>query len=366
MFNSKVPGPDFTYKAGPVFTFGAADQARYEAWASTLTWEAMALQSQLPEIEPAALLEFVESPQVTLSFMEFARDFWCHVPDANHGFGNTPPRRVINMGELDAAVKLFNASKLERPRFETCPRKDWKPRHHIAHFMRCVYKWAVQDVRGLAARGHLVSGGWQRTALLVGALAVCIRVYEQGQFEACSNVSGTLYDEKASSPFLSPEYLSWRIRHDSGDAAARQRLTFLASQTARSHLEEIPGGLTAGANSARWFTHFAYYARHDFAIAHSDTYLWYSDVGFISLETTSRSLIRKLFLHAAALFIALLVFCLLPTVLFYSFFGLVFFGVFFVLQSVAQFVVVVADHYKRTPQVRIRSLGAGLNEYLGI
>ncbi|XXH02785.1 hypothetical protein Hte_009171 [Hypoxylon texense] len=274
--------PTATYlRPGPTVNLTQDERDRYEAWATTLTWAAMGLQSQLPEIEPTALMEFVESPQVARSFIEFARDFWCQNPDiTSRSPGapqNSPPRRVIDMLELEEAVRLFDGSMFGRPVGESGIKANWKPRHHIVHFLRSVYRWAMQDAPNLAMRDRLVGNSWQRAAILVGALAACIRVYELGRFRNIADVTRTF------GPLLSNE--SWTSRHNPQNEEARRRSVYLANQTAREQTR-----FDGRVSHAEWFTHFAFYARTDFIIprGRGNTYRWYSDLGFMHIEKIAR------------------------------------------------------------------------------
>ncbi|KAI6085011.1 hypothetical protein F4821DRAFT_279700 [Hypoxylon rubiginosum] len=280
----KPPGPAFEYRntSGYVDAPHPNDQANYDQWKSSLTLMTMSLQNQLPEVRATALLEFVESPQVALSFIEFVLDFWHHNPDIRPR-GSPLPRKVIEWKEIEAAVVLFNRSKLSGPRHAPHPVKDeWKPRHHIAHFMRCVYKWAVQDVGGLSILPHLETN-WQRTAILMGALMVCIRVYDSGSFQAYQNITGSQYGQNHHSPWLSPEYFIWRARHSVDDQDATQRAFYLAHQTAQ---EYAVMDRDKRVSNATWFRNFAYYARNDFAIQDQQHYRWLSDIGFYQLDDT--------------------------------------------------------------------------------
>ncbi|KAI1764400.1 hypothetical protein GGR53DRAFT_530671 [Hypoxylon sp. FL1150] len=277
------PGPAFTVNPTVQYEFDAAQKANYDNWSSKLTVMTMSLQSQMPEVSARALLEFVESPQVSLSFIEFVIDFWHHVPGVRPpGSAEGPVRKVIEMKEFEAAVELFNTSMLSRPKLvpNLPARATWLPRHHIAHFMRSVYKWAMEDVGVLAIRPHLESK-WQRTGILVGALMACIRVYDLGSFRAFNDMTGSQYYENHFSPWLSPEYFLWRQRHAPMDPEAHQRTYYLIQQTAQDHVKSVNDGILS---NATWFTYFAYYSRNDFAIDDSEYFRWFSDVGFSRLD----------------------------------------------------------------------------------
>ncbi|KAI1080241.1 hypothetical protein F5B20DRAFT_580638 [Whalleya microplaca] len=268
-------------------------KARFEAWTTPMISTGLALASWMPEVDTAALVQFVDSPMVQLAFLEFERDIWLKIPDTRNA---TPParmpyRRCIKMKEWETAVSLFTNNPLERYHLQyleanMSTKDDWKVEDHIALFWGRIYTWVTNEVKDLPIRPYLLDGN-QRIPILAGVLAACIRVHGKGQFPDPPTKSWG-HRRVEFHPGWFAMIQEWRIRHASGDPDASQRLLYLAQKTSAEYTEK------ALESDTQWFQLFLYRAKLGFDLTGEfhgeDNWEWRCDVGFFAPPTQEQVL----------------------------------------------------------------------------
>ncbi|OTB01812.1 hypothetical protein M426DRAFT_265523 [Hypoxylon sp. CI-4A] len=264
--------------------FTEEERARFEEWSSPLTMPMMGLAKWLPNIDPAALMQFAESPRVHFAYLEFERDFWSN---ATVGFRSTKPR-IIQMKEFEDAVVLFElAPHMEMSSVKNVADKsDWEPRHHIVQFMRRAHLCALQD-RSLSIRKWILNEN-ERITILLGTLAAFIRACQRDRqfLRAPPSLKG---DEEVShlevnhdDPVYFAMHLEWLTRHDPNDPDALARVQYFAHDIAKLCQEEQYE--MNRTNDIDWFKEFMDYAIDGFKISQIPLsglgdYWWQSDLG---------------------------------------------------------------------------------------
>ncbi|KAI0013791.1 hypothetical protein F4779DRAFT_561382 [Xylariaceae sp. FL0662B] len=261
------------------------EMARFEAWATPLTSAALALASWIPEVDTAALIQFVDSPMVQLAWLEFEKDVWLQIPDTRNATGpvQMPYRRCIKMKEWEAAVILFkndperSGRKLHWLESHAGAKDNWQLEDHIAWFMLRIHIWATTKVKDLPIRPYLLDVD-QRPQILAGALAACIRVHGQGKFPEPPKDSWN-HERAEFHPGWLPMFQEWRARHDTRDPEAPRRLIYLTRKTGAAYQEKDLQ------SDALWFQLFIQRAKAGFdtgVFEGEGDWEWRSDAGFFA------------------------------------------------------------------------------------
>ncbi|KAI1483370.1 hypothetical protein K445DRAFT_12121 [Daldinia sp. EC12] len=191
--------------------FSETERARFEKWATPFTRVAIALSSWLPEVDTAALVEFVEFPRIQLAFAKIRGEY-------------LSKRAIYKPGDIDyyvvtRAVEMFRmfpegqhvATKSSglRPR-EAC--------HHIMTFMQEVYISTVVERHDLSIRPFLLPGEPHRIPILAGVFAAYILIRNETHLSAQAQLGA---------------YPKWQARHKPrGLEEASRRLLYLSYKNA--------------------------------------------------------------------------------------------------------------------------------------
>ncbi|KAI1806939.1 hypothetical protein F4811DRAFT_567951 [Daldinia bambusicola] len=194
--------------------FPESERTSFEEWATPFTRVAIALSSCLPEVDPAALVAFMEYPTTQLAFATIHSEYLSE--------SSISKPSDLDFHAIQRAVELFHVS----PGGFTSPR-GVHPReacHRIMTFIKEAYASAVIERRDLAIRPSLLSGAPHQIPILVGALAAYMLVENR--------------------PPLSPEprlavYVRWQRRHEPKDPehASRRLLYFSYDNATEFHTQ---------------------------------------------------------------------------------------------------------------------------------
>ncbi|KAI0101272.1 hypothetical protein F4814DRAFT_432851 [Daldinia grandis] len=204
--------------------FSEDEKNRYKQWATPLTRAAIGLASWLPEVDTAAIVEFVEFPKIQLAVSKFEGEYWSQVPefDSMH--------RFISSRQFKRAAVSFQASPVvDCPDLKFRTLRPEGPYHHIATFMREVFTWAVVERADLAIRPYLLPGGKYQIPILVGTLAAYLFV--SGNDSIPRNPTEDKLASSSQTQKL-PVYPEWRARHDLEDPEASRRFLYLSYENA--------------------------------------------------------------------------------------------------------------------------------------
>ncbi|KAI2780901.1 hypothetical protein F4815DRAFT_444801 [Daldinia loculata] len=217
--------------------FSEDERNRYEQWATPLTRAAIGLASWLPEVDAAAIIEFVEFPKIRLAVSKFEGEYWSKVSefDRSHRF-------ISSIDFRKAAASFQYSPVVDRPDFKLRSLRPELPHHHIATFMREVFTWTVVERADLAIRPYLLPGNKFQLPILVGTLAAYLFV------SGNNHMPGTAKEDMSGSSSQKqklPVYPEWRARHDPNDPEASRRLLYLSYENAdryRVHQEYSEAG----------------------------------------------------------------------------------------------------------------------------
>ncbi|KAI1658777.1 hypothetical protein F4813DRAFT_388543 [Daldinia decipiens] len=204
--------------------FSEDERNRYKQWATPLTRAAIGLASWLPEVDPAAIIEFVEFPKIRLAVSKFEGEYWSKVSefDRSHRF-------ISSITFRKAAASFQYSPVVDRPDFKLSSLRPQLPYHHIVTFMREVFTWTVVERTDLAIRPYLLPGNKNQLPILVGTLAAYLFVSDN------DSMPGTPIEDMSglsSKKETLPVYPEWKARHDPNDPEASRRLLYLSYENA--------------------------------------------------------------------------------------------------------------------------------------
>ncbi|KAI0019922.1 hypothetical protein F4780DRAFT_744664 [Xylariomycetidae sp. FL0641] len=226
-------------------------EARFEAEATAFTWPTMALASLLPNVDPQALLQFVESPVVRMAFLEFLDRTW----NLDSNFPERKGRlqhRYIDYSDIRYARYALDRSKREfvegkhgdesRDYVWTHGRngahdrvKTWPMGWSLYCMMdRCIY-WAESACPSLPIKPYMQDGN-QRNQIVFGALMVHIRLHSLGKLPSSVPEGRHCFDHESSySPLWFPAWQAWRHRHNVSREYAHERAIHWARKVAEDY-----------------------------------------------------------------------------------------------------------------------------------
>ncbi|KAI0850840.1 hypothetical protein F5Y00DRAFT_232188 [Daldinia vernicosa] len=206
--------------------FSDDEKKRYSEWATPLTRVAMGLAHLLPEVDGAALVEFIEFPKIWLALSKFKSEYWSLSEYDD-------PHRFISSYDLRKAAVSFQLSPVvDSPDVKLRSLRPTLAHHHIANFMREVFAWTVLERADLAIRRYLLPGRKYQLPILIGTLAAYLFV------SANNPMYGNLVEGPSGSSSQRqklPVYPEWRARHNPNDPEASRRLLYLFHESRDRH-----------------------------------------------------------------------------------------------------------------------------------